>query len=165
MRLFGPREILCMPFTPPATYASQANTGYLAQFLIGNSASPPVYTAILEIRSFSSDPISMAEVPTTHLLSPNNTEEFIPSMIKPGKTEFSGNFIGDATQANITTLAQNQTIFPFQIIAPVQRNTKTYTLTGNAFISSLKIGPFENNKAIDFTGSFQQTGSYTQTTA
>lgn len=153
-----------MPFTPPATYASLANTGYLAEFLVGTLASPPVFSAIAEVRSFSSDPISMAEVPTTHLLSPGNTEEFIPSMIKPGKTEFSGNFIGDPTQLNMTTLAQAQTIFPFQILAPVQRNTKTFTLTGNGFISTLKYGPFENNKAVDFTASFQQTGSYTQTT-
>jgi hypothetical protein len=154
-----------MPFTPPTTYASQANTGYLAQFLVGTTASPPVYSSISEVRSFSSDPISMAEVPTTHLLSENNTEEFIPSMIKPGKTEFSGNFIGSSSQLNITTLAQNQTIFPFQLVAPVQRNTMTFTLTGNGFISSLKYGPFENNKAVDFSASFQQTGAYTQSVA
>lgn len=86
-------------------------------------------------------------------------------MLKPGKTEFTGNFIGDTTQLNITTLAQNQTIFPFQLIAPVQRSTKTFTLTGNGFISSLKYGPFENNKSVDFSTSIQQTGVYTQTTA
>lgn len=154
-----------MPFTPPTTYASQANTGYLAEFLVGTTASPPVYTAIAEVRSFSADPISMAEVPTTHLLSMNNTEEFIPSMIKPGKVEFSGNFIGDTTQLNITTLAQAQTIFPFEILAPVQRNSKTFTLVGTGFISTLKYGPFEINKAVDFSASFQQTGSYTQSTA
>src|SRR6202044_2196311 len=148
-----------MPFTPPTTTPSVAQTGYLAVFNIGTLASPPVYSNIAEVRSFSSDPITMAEVPTTTLLSPNNTEEFIPSMLKPGKTEFSGNFIGDTTQLNITTLAQNQTIFPFQLIAPVQRSTKTFTMTGNGFISSLKYGPFENNKAVDFSTSIQQTGA------
>ncbi len=154
-----------MPFTPPATYASQANTGYLAEFQIGDSASPPNWTSIAEVRSFSADPISMAEVPTTHLLSPNNTEEFIPSMIKPGKVEFTGNFIGDTSQLTIQTLAQNQTIFPFRILAPVQRNTKTYTMTGEGFISTLKVGPFENNKAIDFSSAFQITGAISQSTA
>ncbi len=154
-----------MPFTPPSTYASQANTGYLAEFLIGNNASPIVYTAIVEIKSFDADPITMAEVPTTHLLSANNTEEFIPSMIKPGATKFSGNFIGDPTQLNITTLAQAQTIFPFKIVAPVQRNTKTYTLVGTGFIKSYKLGPFENNKAAEFQGEIQLTGAYTETVA
>ena len=81
-----------MAFTPPATYASEANTGYLAIFELGDNASPPNYTAIAEIKSFTLPLISMAEVPTTHLLSPNNTEEFIPSMIKPGKISGDGEF-------------------------------------------------------------------------
>jgi hypothetical protein len=154
-----------MPFSAPSTYASQANAGYLSAFYIGSSASPPAYTAISEIKSFTPDLMSMPEVPTTHLLSPNNTEEFVPGMIKPGKVAFSGNFIGDASQLNITTLAQAQTIFPFQIIAPVQRGTKAYTLTGHGFISSYKPGPFENNKAIEFQAEIQLTGSYTEAVA
>ena len=165
MLLFGMKDLCFQPFVAPSQYASQANTGYLAQFFTGSSASPPVYTAIAEIRSFTIDGFTMAEVSTTHLLSLNNTEEFIPSLLKPGKVEFTGNFIGDATQATITTLAQNQTIFPFQVQAPVQRNAKTWTFQGNGFSASLKWGPFEVNKAVDFAASFQLTGSYTQTTA
>jgi hypothetical protein len=152
-----------MPFVQPAEYASQANTGYLSQFLIGTLASPPVYTAIAEIKSFAPDWISMAEIPTTHLLSLNNTEEFIPSLIKPGKVSFSGNFIAATSQLNITTLAQAQTIFPFQIIAPMRRNVSTYTATGNGFISNYKNGPFEVNKAIDFMVEIQMTGAYSET--
>ena len=154
-----------MPFSAPAGYPSQANTGYLALFNIGTTASPPVYSAIAEIKSFAPDFISMAEIPTTHLLSLNNTEEFIPSLIKPGKVAFGGNWIGAASQLNITTLAVNQTIFPFQIIAPVQRNSKTYTVTGNGFVSNYKNGPFEINKAIEFSVEIQMTGSYTETVA
>ena len=154
-----------MPFSAPTTYASQANAGYLSLFRIGTLASPPVYSSIAEIKSFSADPISMPEIDTTHLLSVANTEEFVPGMIKPGKVEFSGNFIGDTTQLNITTLAQAQTIFPFQIVAPVQRNTKTYTFQGFGFISSYKTGPFENNKAIEFSASIQLTGAYTEAVA
>lgn len=154
-----------MSFSAPATYASKANTGYLSLFQLGSAASPPVYTSILEIKSFSADLISMGEVPTTHLLSPLNTEEFSPSMIKPGKISMGGNFIGDATQLNITTLAQAQTIFPFQIIASMQQGAKTYTLTGHAFISSYKNGPFEINKAIEFAVEIQMTGAYTEAVA
>lgn len=149
-----------MPFSIPTTYASKANAGYLSQFLIG---SPPA--AISEIKSFSADAISMPEIPTTHLLSLSNTEEFIPGMIKPGKVQFSGNFIGDASQLNITTLAQAQTIFAFSILAPVQRNTKTYTFTANAFVAGYKPGPFENNKAIEFSAELQMTGAYTENVA
>lgn len=154
-----------MPFSAPTTYASQAVAGYLAQFFIGTTASPPVYTAVAEVKSFAPDPISMAEVSTTHLLSVLNTEEFIPSMIKPGKTVITGNFIGDTTQLNFTTLAQAQTIFPFKITAPLQRNAKTYTFIGSGFVASYKPGPWENNKAVEFHLEIQMTGSYTETVA
>lgn len=154
-----------MPFTPPATYFSKATTGYLAQFYIGSAASPPVYTAILEMRSFSNDLISIPEVPTTHLLSPLNTEEFAPGMIKPGKIQIGGNFIGDATQLNITTLAQAQTIFPIKVTAAMQTSTKTYTLTGQGFVVSYKNGPFELNKAIEFMCDIQLTGAYFEAVA
>lgn len=154
-----------MPFTYPTTVASVANTGYAAQFGIGSSASPPVYSYVAEVKSFTVDGFTMSEIATTTLLSPNNTEEFIPSLLKPGKCEFMSNFIGDATQANVTTLAQAQTIFPFQIKAPVNRNSQTWTFNGNAFSASLKWGPFEINKAVEIACSFQMTGSYTQTTA
>lgn len=154
-----------MPFTPPATVASKANTGYLAQFLLGDTASPPNFTAVAEIKSFSSDLISMPEVDNTHLLSPGNTREFVPGMIKPGKVQFSGNFIGDSSQLNIAALAQAQTIFPFKIVAPVQRNSKTYTCVTNGFMSGYKPGPFENDKATEFQAEIQMTGAFTEAVA
>ena len=146
-----------MPFTPPTTVTSQANAGYLSTFLIG---SPPA--AIAEVKSFTLDLISMPEIPTTTLLSPSNTEEFVPGMIKPGKVQISGNFIGDTTQLQFTTLAQAQTIFTFIVKAPVQRNTKTATWTMNGFVCGYKPGPFENNKAIEFSAEIQLTGAYTE---
>lgn len=152
-----------MPFSPPSTYASQGNTGYASVFKTGSAASPPVYTPILEVKAIGPDLISMSEVPLTHLLSPANTEEFSPSMIKPGKIAIGGNFIGSADQLNITTLAQNQTIFPFQVIAPAQQSAKTYTLSGKGYVSSYKSGPFEINKAIEFALEIQMTGAYTET--
>ena len=60
---------------------------------------------------------------------------------------------------------QAQTVFPFRIKAPVQNNTKTYTLTGNGFFVSYKPGPFEINKAIEFTADIQMTGAYTESVA
>ena len=86
-------------------------------------------------------------------------------MIKPGKVSFQGNFTGEASQLSITTLAQAQTIFFFQVLAPVQRLAKTYTFTGNGFISGYKPGPFKNNEAIKFSAEIQMTGAYTETVA
>ena len=153
-----------MSFTSPSTYASQANAGYLSQFLIGTLASPPVYGAISEIKQFSMDVLTMPEIDTTLLLSVNNTEEFVPGMIKPGKVSAGGNFIGDTTQLNISTLAKAQTIFPFQAVAPMQRLTKTYTFGSQGFIVGYQPGPFENNKAIEFKVDIQLTGSFTEAT-
>lgn len=154
-----------MPFTPPSTYASQANTGYLAQFFIGTHASPFSYNAILEIKSFKPNYAVVPKVPTTHLLSPNATEEFFPGLIEPGTVDVMANFIGDSSQLAITPLMQGQDIFTWKIVAPVQRNTKTYTATGTGFISEYGPGPFENNKAVDLAFKFQITGVYTEAVA
>lgn len=149
-----------MPFTPPSTVASKANTGYLAQLILGSPA-----VAVSEIKSFTVDPISMPEVNKSHLLSPNNTEEFSPGMIKPGKVKISGNFIGDASQLQIETLAKAQSEFTFSVVAPVQKNTKTYTGSGSAYFASYTLGPFENNKTIDYMAELQITGTYDENVA
>ena len=154
-----------MPFSPPGTYASKANTGYYAQFLFGTVASPISYSACLEIKSFKPAYVTVPEVPTTHLLSPNYTEEFFPGMLKPGTIDFSGNFIGDSSQTALTGLAQAQDIVGWKIIAPVQQNTKTYTATGTGFVTEYSPGPFENNKSVEFTGKIQITGVYTEAVA
>ena len=76
-----------------------------------------------------------------------------------------GNFIGDATQLSITTKAQAQTIGPCKIVAPVQRQGKTYTVTCSGFVVQHEPGPFENNKSIDFKVEIQLTGAYTEAVA
>jgi hypothetical protein len=154
-----------MPFTPPATYASQANTGYYAQIKFGTIASPFSYSAILEIKSFKPSYFTVPEVPTTHLLSPLYTEEFFPGMLKPGTFDLSGNFLGTPDQLAFTLLAQAQDILAWQVLAPVQRNTKTYTATGYGFITEYSPGPFENNKPVEFTAKLQITGYVTESTA
>ena len=151
-----------MPWTPPTTISSVANDGYGATFYIGTVASPGSYNQILEVRSFKPDFGTIPEIMTTTLLSPNATEEFIPGIIKPGKVEVTANFIGDTTQLSITPLMQGQVIFNWKIIAPVQRKSKTYTATGQGFVTQYSPGPFENNKAIDLAFGFQITGVYTE---
>ena len=154
-----------MPFTPPATYFSKANTGYSSQILFGTAASPLSYNAVAEIKSFKPSFFSVPEVPTTHLLSPNYTEEFFPGMLKPGTFEITGNFLGTTDQLQFTLLAQAQDIVSWKIQAPVQQNTKTYTATGIGFISEYSPGPFENNKVTEFTAKLQMTGAYTESVA
>jgi len=154
-----------MPFTPPTTVASKATTGYQSQLLIGTVASPLSYNAMSELKSFKPNLLSVPDVPITHLLSPSNTEEMIPAMIKPGTIEIGGNFIGDTSQLSITALAQGPTVFAFKCTAPMQSGTKTYTLTGTGFFSKYDTGPFEINKGIEFAASIQMTGTYTEVVA
>jgi len=150
-----------MPFTPPATYESQGTTGYLSTFGVGDGASPPAFPPIAEVKSFNFTPLDVPNVDFTHLLSPNNTRELRPGMIMPGKVEVSGNYIGDATQLSLPTHAQAQDTFAFRIEFPVQDRTKTGVFSGVAFVNTLKLGPFENDKPNEFSASFQCTGSFT----
>lgn len=149
-----------MPFTPPSTYTSQANTGAQSQFQLGSPLA-----AVSEVKTFSLDPITMNQIDVTHLLSPNNTSEYVPGLIKVGTISFGGNYLGDASQLAITTHAQARDIFAFSITAPVQRLSKTLTITGQGFFSNFKLGPFENEKAIEFTADIQLTGSATYAVA
>jgi len=147
-----------MPFTPPTLVASVATTGYESTFSFGSPL-----TAVLEIKSIKMGGYSIPEVNVTHLLSPGATEELRGGLLKPGMVEISGNFVGDATQLSITTMAannaaQNPPTFAWQIKAPVQNGTKTYTCTGTGFIAKYDNGPYETNKAIEYTFSVQITG-------
>ena len=154
-----------MPFTPPTTYASQGSTGYQAQFFIGTVASPISYTAVKETKSIKPNFITVPEVETSHLLSPNNTEEMLPGMIKPGTIEISGNWLGDSSQTALSDLAQAGTVAAWKITAPVQGLTKTFTATGSGFVTKFDVGPFEKNKPNEFTATVQMTGSYTTSVA
>lgn len=159
-----------MPFDAPATVASQATTGYLSQFFLGTDGSPITYQSIAELKSFSGKHGSVSEVNVTHLLSPDSTEELRAGLIKPGTYEISGNFIGDASQLALYTAmknaaAQNPPTQPMKATAPAKNGTMTYTMTCIGYVSSVEIGPFENNKSIDFKATIQITGGLVEAVA
>lgn len=154
-----------MPFAPPAGYTSLGQTGYQSTLQIGTSASPPVYTALVELKSFNIDGFSMTELDLTHLLSPGNAQEFAPSQLRPGKITGSGNLLGDSTQLNIVTLAQAKTTFPFKAVIPVQQSAKTLTITGSGYFTAFKLGPFENAGVEQYSFEIQQTGAVTYAVA
>lgn len=149
-----------MPYNAPNTYSSQGTTGYKSALAVG---SPPVN--VLEVKSFSNKPASTPEVDFTHLLSPAATREIKPGLIKPGTIKVGGNFIGDSTQLQFTTLSQAQTIFWFQVQAPVQNGSKTYTLSGYGYVADYSNGPFEDDKPIEFEVTIQLEGEYFETVA
>jgi len=147
-----------MPFAMPSTYTSLGGTGYGSTFSIGSPLVP-----VLEVKSFDIDSLSIPEVNVTHLLSPNATEELRPGLAKPGMIQMSGNFIGDASQTGLLTMAvegaqQNPQTQPFSAVAPMNDSTKTLTVTGVGYISKFKMGAFANGKPVDFECSVQISG-------
>src|SRR5580658_11032914 len=98
---------------------SLANSGYGATFSVGDNASPIDFTAVAEIATINKKNFSFPSIDTTHLQSPNRTEEMIPGLLKPGTVEMTGNFIGDATQLQFVALAEAGLPFNFKITAPM----------------------------------------------
>ena len=146
--------------------ASQANSGYGGTFQTDNAnGSPPSYSQFLEVKSIKNSNFQVTPLDVSHLLSPNNTEEFIPSMVRPGTLAMSGNYVGDTTQLGVTTAADARSLVAFKITFPVQKNTKTYTATGIGFWTKWEVGPVEPNRPVEWSGDFQVTGFVTEAVA
>jgi len=143
---------------------TRANTGNGAIFFVGDSASPTGYTPLLEMKDLGYDALSVPVIDATHLLSPNNTSEKIPGMIMPGQVNLMGNFVGDASQLNISVLAQAQTVFPWKITAPLRPlidggAARTYTASGNGFFAKYTPGTFGAGKLNEVKATLEITGA------
>lgn len=143
--------------------ASQAQLGYGSKFFIG-AGSPTAYTPMAEIATINFADYTVTEVDVTHLQSPNTTEEAIPGLIKPGNIELTGNYIGDATQQNVDTLAIARTVFPWKITSPAS-NATVLTITGSGFITKKATGPMEANAKVSFAATIRVSGAITYTVA
>ncbi len=138
---------------------SQAVLGYGSTFSVGSGTGTITYTPTAEITTINFAGFTVSDVDVTHLQSPGSVMESIPGLLKPGTIELSGNYTGEASQQSLTTLGQARTVFPWQITSPLQ-DSKTYTLTGNGYVSKLQKGPFDANKKVDFSVSIQVTGAF-----
>lgn len=145
--------------------ATKASTGYLGTLAIGSSASPPVYSNMLEVKSIRPALYTVPSLDATHLQSPNATEEKLPGLIRPGTLSMTGNFVGDTTQLNISSLAQARTVFPWRFTAPVNAGTQTYTATGMGFISRYEHDGIEASRIHEFTMEIEVTGNITEAVA
>jgi hypothetical protein len=150
---------------PAPTAPTQATIGYLGTFSVGDTASPVNFTDMLEVKTIKPNLVTVPVINATHLKSPNATEEKLPGLIMPGTVDISGNFVGDATQLNIQTLAKARTVFPWKITAPVQGGTKTYTVSGFGFVSKYDNGPIEPSALNAFTMTLEISGTITEVVA
>ena len=139
--------------------ATKSTIGYGTTFSING-------TAVAECKTLKTSLFTVPSIDSTHLLSPDRTEEKTPGIIKPGTCELSGNFIGDATQLAILPLAiaaPPDNVFDFAISAPINSGTQTYTVSGRGFFSKYDTGPFEVSKLIEFAATIEVTGTITET--
>lgn len=61
-----------------------------------------VFTNVAEVKSISGPNTQTATVDTTHMESPDNTREFLPTLIDPGDLSFNVNFLpGNATHQGL----------------------------------------------------------------
>ena len=150
-----------MSFIAPPTYTSKANSGYLGTFSVGSPLVP-----VVEVISFTAPIVANSPIKKTHLQSPGYTHELYQGMNNPGVFDVTGNFIGDPTQTGILTDMGNGgsgAMLNFQILSSLQEGTKTLTVAGVGYFSDLELGPFENDKNIDFKAKFQTSGASTIT--
>lgn len=142
---------------------TKATIGYLGTFSIGDTSSPIAYTQMAEVKSIKPNLATVPVINATHLLSPNATEEKLPGLVMPGTLDIGGNFIGDATQLQILTLAKARTVFPFQVTAKVNKGTQVYTFAASGFVSKYDTGPIEPSALNAFSLTIEIAGDFTET--
>jgi hypothetical protein len=153
--------------TPPQpntnTVPSLADIGYGSAFSISSSTTSPIsYTQVAEVTDIDWAGITIGKEDVTHLGSPNAYREYKPTLVDPGTISLEGNWLDDATQSNMYTMASTRQIFPFMVQNLVQGNSKTYTVTGFGFFEKITpLGKITADKAIKFSAQIQITGVIT----
>jgi hypothetical protein len=145
------------------TTPSVAEIGYGSTFATGTGSGGSItYTIVAEVTSIKPSGVTTGEEDVTSLQSPGGVREYIPTLSDNGTFELTANYIGDATQLNVESLALARTIFPFQIQGAV--GGKTQTRTGRGFFTKFNQGDLTVDKVASFTATFRVTGVVTTTT-
>ena len=80
--------------------ASTATSGFGTLLKKGDGASPTeAFATVAEVKSIDGPNLSAGITEVTHMESPDNTKEFLPTLIDPGELSFDVNFLpANATQ-------------------------------------------------------------------
>ncbi len=135
--------------------ATSASIGHTSTFLIGNDASPVVYTAVAEVYDITPPSDTMDVIDATHMTSPSFTREFIAGLIDPGEASFEMNFIpgvgGDLAIQALRGLREKKNL---RIVFP---NTIRWSFAG--YLIGYEPAVPDDDK-MTATVSFKVTGSY-----
>lgn len=116
--------------------ASIAKTGKGTLLKIGDGASSETFASILEVRTISGPSLDTNFANATHMESPNNFEEEIPSFKVAGDVTLEVNFLPDdsTTQEDVQAAYEGQTLTNFQLT--FASFTKTWSFS--AYVKSFQ---------------------------
>lgn len=87
-----------------------ATSGFGTILKIGNGATAEVFTAVSEVVNITGPGESLETIDATHMQSPSNYREFIPSLLDSGEVTLDLNFLpGTAGQTVIRTALTGRT--------------------------------------------------------
>lgn len=95
---------------------STATSGFGTLLKLGDEASPEVWTTIAEITGLTGPGEKLDLIECTHMESPSNYKEYIPSLVDGGEVSIDLNFLpGNSVQQSIRTAMTARTKKHFQI--------------------------------------------------
>lgn len=151
-------------------YASEGDIGYGSQFEVGQGDSPETFTAVPEVMSITPlVSLTTPSIKTTHLRSPDRTEEKLPTISDSAPIVVTGTYRpkhgahllagGDGFDAdhNLQALRKSAARNNFRIVLP-DRETfqegsplESIALPLEGYVSKYEIGALTNTGLIPFT--------------
>ena len=108
---------------------TKARSGFGTLFQRGDGATPEVFTTIAEVMDVEGPEKKVNFDDATHMESPDQYAEFIPTMKESGSVTFNVSFLpDDGTHASLNTDLEAMTKRNFRIVLPSA--TKRWEFTG-----------------------------------
>ena len=110
--------------------ATVGDSGFGTLLKAGDGASSESFTAIAEVKSITGPSLSMETIDATHMESPSNYREILPSFLNAGEVTLEVNFLPATTaQTVVTTDFAARTKRNFQLVFP-DTGTTTWSFSG-----------------------------------
>ena len=126
-----------------------AYSGRGSKLNIQTGVSPTAYTAIAQLRKFAMSGLKVTTDDITNIDSPSAFKEIMPTVIDPGDVSFDGilNSVA-ASQGDLLSLCQNQTLTNFQIVL----SDGVTTIAFSGYVTDYVPVVVEATKANTFSG-------------
>ncbi len=110
--------------------ATVGTSGFGTLLKAGDGASSETFAAIAEVKSITGPSLSLETLDATHMESPSNYREVLPSFKSAGEVTFEVNFLpATSGQTVVTTDFEARTKRNFQLVFP-DTGTTTWSFAG-----------------------------------